>query len=128
MQRQRARIIGLGLLLAVSACKEDRLVGERCPSPHLPDGGATLARGAVESGFYGTSCAPCEGDRIRLDDRGCPIYVTFESCGGDVCVGGVPVSRGLPDAGARADADIDEDGGAIEEDAGTSEEEDAGAD
>jgi hypothetical protein len=127
MQRQHARIIGLGLLLAVSACKEDRLVGERCPSPHLPDGGATLARGAEPSGFYGTSCAPCEDDSVRLDARGCPIYVTFESCGGDVCIGGVPVSQGRPDAGAGEDASIDEDGGAGEDDAGTSEE-DAGAD
>jgi hypothetical protein len=125
MQRQRARIVGLGVLLAVSACKEDRLVGERCPSPYLADGGATLARGAEPSAFYGTSCAPCDENRIRLDDRGCPIYVTFDSCGGDVCIGGVPVSRELPDAGE--DASVDEDGGALDEDAGTSEE-DAGED
>lgn len=122
--RLRARIFGLGMALVLSACTEDRVVGDRCPSPYVPDGGATLARGAGRSDFYGTSCAPCDGDTLRLDAHGCPVYVTFQSCGGDVCIGGVRVREGLPDAGL--DGAIDEDGGA--DDDGGASEEDGGAD
>lgn len=127
MGRQRARIVGLSVVIALGACTEDRVVGERCPNPFFEDGGATLGRGAEPSSFYGTSCAPCDGDPIRLDARGCPIYVTFESCGGDVCIGNVLVRQGIGDAGLDAAAGGDEDGGASDDDGGASQE-DAGAD
>lgn len=89
--------------LCVAACGHDVRVGALCPSPHTgratvdpgPDGGRTSA-------FYGTSCAPCDpAARVRVDRDGCPIYVTFESCGGDLCLFGDSFTRsGDDDAGA----------------------------
>jgi hypothetical protein len=111
----RARILSLCIAVAAGACSSgERVLGERCPNPYVEDSGASVPDGAP-SEFYGTSCAPCDGDEIRLDARGCPIYVTFESCGGDVCLGGLPVTSG-PDG--DDDAGSDDDGGASEEDGG----------
>lgn len=91
------------MLLVVAGCStERRVLGVQCPSPYAP--GATHLGDAGPGGVYGTSCAPCDDARVRLDARGCPVYVTFESCGGDVCVGGVPVRELDEDAGVDEDA------------------------
>jgi hypothetical protein len=106
------------------ACSsENVVVAEQCPSPF--DSRATIAPGmdggsdaGSDAGLplvYGTSCAPCEGSKPRLDSRGCPIFVTFESCGGDICFGPALVTR--PDADAGADS-LDTDAGDAAEDAG----------
>lgn len=114
--QDRARIVSLCIAVAAGACSSDeRVLGERCPNPYIEDSGATVPDDAP-SEFYGTSCAPCEGDEVRLDDRGCPVYATFESCSGDVCLGGVRV-RSTP-TGVDDDAGADDDGGASEEDGG----------
>lgn len=98
----------LSLVCALGAgCTNDRVeLGEQCPSPDNPS--ATTERG-MDAGLpliYATSCAPCDDPQPRLDARGCPIYVTFESCGGDICVGRVRFSPPSLDAG-HGDADAD---------------------
>jgi hypothetical protein len=108
----------------LGACSsEDVVVAEQCPSPF--DSRATIdppmaaqMDGGADAGMtliYGTSCAPCEGSKPRLDARGCPIFVTFESCGGDICIGSGLVTR--PDADAGADP-LETDAGDAPEDAG----------
>lgn len=107
---RKRRLIVLGALLL--ACGEDVRVGGQCPSPYV--GGATIdpgPDGGTLSPVYGTSCAPCDGDddRVRVDPRGCPIYVTIESCGGELCLFGQPVvvdwdDAGADDGGAEGDA------------------------
>jgi hypothetical protein len=100
------------LLLLGVGCSDEVEIGRQCPSPvtgeatvdPLPDGGV-----APPEIFYGTSCAPCEGDAVRTDERGCPIYVTFATCGGgDICVDGRQFqfrpSSGDDDAGVGDDA------------------------
>lgn len=93
-------------------CGEDVRVGAQCPSPYV--GGATIEPGPDGGTLgivYGTSCAPCDGDStVRVDDRGCPVYVTPASCGGDVCLFGRLVVLVGDDAGATGDAG-EEDGG-----------------
>jgi len=119
--RDRARILHLCIaaIVAVCACSsEERVLGERCRNPYTQDDDVTLSDGGG-SDFFGTSCAPCDADDIRLDDEGCPIYVTFASCGGDICLGDVPVTMTPEvDAGVDDDAGADEDGGPSEEDSG----------
>ena len=107
------------LLVLSTACSGDRAVlGEQCPHPNAP--GATLAKGAGRSEVYGTSCAPC-GRKPRFDEQGCPVYVTWASCGGDICIGGALVERPKPDAGSDAGPDADAGGdedAAVPEDTG----------
>jgi hypothetical protein len=92
----------------LGACSsEDVVVAEQCPSPldsratidQGMDGGLDAGSDAGRPLVYGTSCAPCEGSKPRLDSRGCPIFVTFESCGGDICFGPALVTRPEVDAG-----------------------------
>jgi hypothetical protein len=104
----RVVVIG-GVLLGCAG--ERHVLGAQCPSPYSE--GATRAHDAGPHAVYGTSCAPCDTGGVRLDVRGCPVYVTFESCGGDLCLGSVRLR------------DIDKDAGA-DEDAGASEDSDAG--
>ena len=61
-------------------------------------GKATLAPG-------GTSCAPCETDDVELDPSGCPVLVTWDSCGGDICIGRVLLQVPSADAGASDGGD-----------------------
>jgi len=109
-------VLGLALL---GACSGERAVlGEQCPRPGTP--GSTLVEDAGRAKVYGTTCAPCRG-KTRFDEQGCPIYVTWQSCGGDVCIGDQLIPRPVPDAGS--DAGPDEDAGgdedaAVPEDAG----------
>jgi hypothetical protein len=123
MEAQRVLMLGLTVAIGAAACSsEQRVVGERCPNPYVEDTSASFAPDAGLSEFYGTSCAPCDRPG-RLDDRGCPIYVTFDSCGGDVCLGGVRVRRGEvsdEDAGSDVDSGVEDDAGASEEDGGAS--------
>jgi hypothetical protein len=115
MGQHRVRVLSVCAAFALVACSsEQRLLGERCPNPYVSNSSATLAADAGPSALYGTSCAPCDDAEPRLDRRGCPIYVTFESCGGDICLGRVRVMA--PDDGdAGTDGD---DSGASEEDGG----------
>ena len=114
MERLIAALFALTLL---AACKGERaILGEQCPRPGSP--GSTVAKGSGPSQVYGTSCAPCEGDEVKYDDMGCPTYVTWASCNGDICIGGELIPRPRPDAGSR-DGGGDEDAGS-DEDAGRS--------
>jgi hypothetical protein len=112
-------VIALGLLL-LGACSGERAVlGEQCPRPGTR--GSTLTKDAGRADVYGTSCAPCKP--IRYDEQGCPIYVTWESCGGDICLGEQRVPRPLADAGTDGGPEPDQDAGddqdaATPEDAG----------
>ena len=110
--------IGMGLLccaLLLSACTSKKLVlGEQCPRAGT-EGSSLAPDASLGSGVYGTSCAPCDG-RVEYDDRGCPVLVTWESCGGDICIGNALVPRTPLDAGSEEDGG-DEDA-ATEEDAG----------
>ncbi|MGD8860340.1 MAG: hypothetical protein PVI30_10020 [Myxococcales bacterium] len=110
------------LLLLAVGCSEEVVLGEQCPSPvtgeatvdSLADGGV-----APPEVFYGTSCAPCDSDEVRLDEHGCPIYVTFATCGGDICVDGRLFQFRPPpldgEAGVDDDAGIDDDAGAADD-------------
>lgn len=103
-------------LLATGGCSNSKVItGEQCPGPYSAS--ATLAsQDAGRTDIYGTSCAPCDGTGTRFDAQGCPIFVTFESCGGDICIGPQPVRRAmLPD---DEDAGADDDGGAEQGEAG----------
>jgi hypothetical protein len=111
----------------VSACSSEKVVlGEQCPSPldsraTIDPGMAVVADAGTDAGVpvvYGTSCAPCEGSKPRLDSRGCPIFVTFESCGGDICFGSQRVTRSEPDVDAGSTDAGDMDAGDAPEDAG----------
>lgn len=106
-------LLVLGLL---AACEGDpAILGDQCPNPGAR--GSSLARDAGSSNVFGTSCAPCKP--TRYDEQGCPIYVTWASCGGDICIGSrvIPVPRG--DAGPGDGGSGDEDAGASDEDAST---------
>lgn len=99
--------------LCATACGQDVRVGVLCPSPYA--GRATVdpsPDGSTASQVYGTSCAPCDPTaRVRVDADGCPIYVTFASCGGDVCLFGELIQRsGVDDAGVD-DAGAEDGGG-----------------
>ena len=101
----------LVLAFALAACKgDDVTLGSQCSSGS--SGRATLAPGAEPSVVYGTSCAPCNPDDVQLDPRGCPVLVTWESCGGAICIGGdllpAPVADAGPsDGGDAGDAAVD---------------------
>ncbi len=86
--------------LALLGCDPDEVVvGERCPHPST--GRATIVGGQeAADGIYGTGCAPCDESPPEFDARGCPIYVTFESCGGNICIGDVELQLNDDDAGA----------------------------
>jgi hypothetical protein len=108
----------------LGGCSDEKVVvAEQCPGPHdsratIDPGMAAPVDGGLDAGLaevYGTSCAPCEGSEPRLDARGCPIFVTFESCGGDICFGSVRVTVSDPDAGTDP---LDTDAGEAVEDAG----------
>jgi hypothetical protein len=111
------KTLGVALVaLLLASCSDDKLVlGEQCPSPF--SGNASIAAGDAGSDggtpLYGTSCAPCDGTGLELDSDGCPVFVTFESCGGDICIGH-QLLRQPPDE----DAGADEDAGEAREDAG----------
>lgn len=98
-------VVALGVSLA--SCDEEVSVGTQCPSPF--SGMASVEHPPDASGpaFYGTSCAPCSpDDEVRLDEDGCPIYVTFAECrGGDLCLFGLRVVAPAADAGTAPDAD-----------------------
>ena len=124
--------LSCALVLALAACKgDDVTLGSQCSSGS--SGRATLAPGAEPSVVYGTSCAPCNPDDVQLDPRGCPVLVTWESCGGAICIGGdllpAPVADAGPtdggdagdaaiDASSDASSDADSDASATDEDAG----------
>jgi hypothetical protein len=99
---QLALVVVAALLCACSA--KHFVVGEQCPSPLSGD--AAIAGGdAGGNVLFGTSCArktgsPC-GGVTRLDKRGCPIFVTFDTCGGDICLGDQLIPR--PDAGSTGE-------------------------
>src|SRR5204862_5381798 len=84
-----ARLLVL-CLVAIAACSSsEHVVGDQCPSPYSDMAGykATVRDRDGSKGYFGTSCAPCKpDDQIKLDKRGCPIFVTFETCGGPVCL------------------------------------------
>ena len=106
------------LLQGLGACTSERVVGDQCPGPYDPT--AEVQGGiADENTTIGTSCAPCKSN-ARLDARGCPTYVTFESCGGDICIGSQRIARDLLDASV-----VESDGG-DDSDAGATEDGDAG--
>ena len=104
-----------------SGCGSDKiLVGVQCPSPYTDN--ASYAPGVdlgVPIYFFGTSCAPCDGEPLELDDQGCPIYVTPQSCGGNVCLLGAELRTpsDMDDGGVEEDAG-DDDSGAPDVDAG----------
>jgi hypothetical protein len=118
-----ALVVGLLVWqLAAVGCKKTVPLGKQCPSP--ASGRASVVGDPEEvQPAYGTTCAPCDdGDEVELDADGCPVYVTFESCGGDVCLGPVRVPEPSLDAGmmtgdAAGDA-ATEDAAADEEDGG----------
>ena len=100
MPRLCAAACAVSLLLC--ACTDDEvIVGSQCPS--APSGRATLAKDAGPALLYGTSCAPCAGDKVTLDVHGCPVLVTWASCGGDICVGHQLLPRPSLDGGPSAD-------------------------
>ena len=103
-------------LAVASGCSDAKVItGEQCPGPY--NTGATLASpDAGSAEIYGTSCAPCEGADPQLDAKGCPIFVTFESCGGPICLGLLTFRKVLPPA--EDGGGPDDDGGAEQGDAG----------
>lgn len=107
--------------LGVAACSNQKVVlGTQCPAPSNPRAQVRTGMDAgVSTPIYGTSCAPCDSAKPEYDASGCPIFVTFDSCGGDICIGNTRVVRLVPDAGT-ADGGDDDGGGAlsIQEDAG----------
>jgi hypothetical protein len=121
----RVALLVMFALLAAACSRKQIVVGSQCPSPYGKNASyaAGVARGAA---LYGTSCPPCTASRIKLDKRGCPIYVTFDSCGGDICLGDQRLERPL-DAGLGADAAREADAARAGEDAGKEQQqEDAG--
>lgn len=104
MTRCPARVCGLLGLAALGAlsvsCDEEVVVGTQCPSPFSGMASVETPPDAGKAYFYGTSCAPCSpDDELTLDDDGCPTYVTFSQCGGDVCLFGLRVAAPVKDAG-----------------------------
>jgi hypothetical protein len=110
-----ARLAIALLAIATISCSDDKVtLGAQCPSPRSEDASVEGDAGAGPSAIYGTSCAPCIAGRARVDARGCPMFVTFESCGGDICLGGQRVSRAADaDAGSDGDAGAAEDAGGL---------------
>jgi hypothetical protein len=111
------KTLGVGLLaLTLWSCSDDEVVvGEQCPSPYSGNASVEPGDAGSDAGarIYGTSCAPCADSEVELDAKGCPVYVTFASCGGDICLGSQLIrQRPEEDAGA------DEDAGEAREDAG----------
>ena len=107
----------LVVVLAGACSNKQVVVGEQCPGPY--SGHATLAiKDAGKASVFGTSCAPCKADAVRLDKRGCPIFVTFDSCGGDICVGDLRISRRVDAGAGEQDAGWEGDAGGSEEDGG----------
>lgn len=101
-------------MLLAASCTKKLTLGDQCPAPGSP--GATLAEGASKGEYiYGTSCLPCN-QPIHYDDNGCPTYVTFASCGGNICIGDrefrAPVDAGTLDAGPGEEDAGDEDAAA----------------
>ena len=94
----------------LASCDDEVSAGRQCPTPY--SGMATVEHppDAGRASFYGTSCAPCDpNEELRLDEDGCPVFVTFAQCGGDVCLFGLRVAQPVTDAGIR-DADTDDAG------------------
>jgi len=101
MLRLLASACAVALLLG--ACTDDKVtVGSQCPA--APSGRATLAPDAGPSLVYGTHCAPCDSAE-KLDAHGCPVLVTWASCGGDICIGKQLLPQPVLDAGADAGLD-----------------------
>ena len=101
-------------LLLLSCTSDNVTVGAQCPTP--ASGRATVAPDAGTIPVYGTSCAPCDARDIKLDARGCPELVTWQSCGGDICIGNQRLARPMLDAGSDDDGGSEGDAG--EEDGG----------
>jgi hypothetical protein len=119
----RVGLAGCAALALVGCSPDEVVIGERCPHP--TSGRATIAGGKpADNGLYGTSCAPCGEHPPEFDDRGCPVYVTMESCGGSICVGNVQFDVAEDDAGAMVGGDA---GGAGDAGDAALPEEDAGA-
>jgi hypothetical protein len=118
LARSGRRTACAALVALAGACSNKQVVvGEQCPGPY--SGHATLAKNAGKASVFGTSCAPCKADSVRLDKNGCPIFVTFGSCGGDICVGDLRISPPPPNAGmGEQDAGWEGDAGGGEEDGG----------
>jgi hypothetical protein len=110
-RRASGWVLGAVGLALVGACSGERaILGEQCPKPGTR--GATLAKDAGRAEIYGTTCAPCTG-KTRFDAQGCPIYVTWASCGGDICIGSEVIPEPKPDGGG--DSGIDDDAGSDED-------------
>lgn len=120
MSMQLRRVLAF-CLLAIGACSSsEHVVGDQCPSPYSNNRSAkaTVRDPGGAMGFFGTSCAPCKADApIKLDKRGCPIFVTFETCGGPVCLNGYEIAVPTEnDGGADNDSGAGDSG--VEEDSG----------
>ena len=94
MRARQHRARGCALVAAAACSSSEHVVGDQCPSPYSSTAGykATVRDRDGSKGYFGTSCAPCKADdQIKYDKRGCPIFVTFETCGGPVCLAGYEV-------------------------------------
>ena len=118
LRLQRVLLL-LGCLPVLFGCSKHVVAGEQCLSPYS-DKAKEQAAESGAAALYGTSCAPCKTNDIKYDKRGCPKYVTFESCGGDICFAGIRLTQhGDEDAGEQpADAGPAADAQASEEDGG----------
>jgi hypothetical protein len=118
--RARQHVLVMCFVAAAACSSSEHVVGDQCPSPYSSTAGykATVRDRDGSKGYFGTSCAPCRADdQIKYDKRGCPIFVTFETCGGPVCLAGYEVD--LPaasDGGAENDSGTKDSG--VEEDSG----------
>ncbi len=90
-----------------AGCSSKKVVlGEQCPSP--ASGNATVQGDDLGLSVYGTTCAPCDdGDQAEYDSNGCPVFVTFESCGGDICMGTLLIKAPPTNGGVAADGGED---------------------
>ncbi len=115
----RRAAFGLSAAACAGGCSARHIaVGVQCPSPYT--GHATIAGGdAGQETLFGTSCAakgsdPCSGE-LQLDKDGCPTFVTFGSCGGDICLGDQLIQRSADAGSAGEDAGSEQDGGTLGE-------------
>ena len=92
-------------LLLLAACSKQLQLGEQCPAPGTP-GSSVAPDSGTGNIVFGTRCAPCD-EPVRYDKHGCPKYVTWASCGGDICIGSslVPAPSSMIDAGMIGDED-----------------------
>jgi len=111
--RVRVALVASSLVLAACSSKTF-VVATQCPSPL--GGHASIAGGdAGDNVLFGMTCArktgaPCR-DAAKLDKHGCPIFVTFDTCGGDICLGNQLIPRADAGPGSEEDAGSELDGG-----------------